>query len=327
VSRRATVEATDKVCDTDNGKEQPMFKRMAIVVALALFALAPASLLAQEPGPEDVSDLLLRVNGPIHIAAGDSARTVMVISDNALIEGTVKEQLVIISGDATVTGTVEGNVLMINGTLTLAPTAVVDNDVRVIHGTLNRADGATVVGAIHEQSGFTVSAGFMWMLWLGMSVLVLAAGAAFAAVGGRQLGGAARIFTTRPGETVLTALVTAITLPILAVIAFVTIVGIPLGFGILFFVIPALWFIGYLVAGTALGMALVQSMGKGDGGEQPYVPALVGLGILQVVGFIPWIGGAVVFFAGTVGAGALVYRAWNIRRGTRAPRPVPAPAT
>jgi hypothetical protein len=52
----------------------------------------------------------------------------------------------------------------------------------------------------------------------------------------------------------------------------------------------------------------------------------VGLIVIQLVGFVPLLGGLVVLIAAALGAGALVYRVWTGLRGSSAPvlRPVVA---
>lgn len=304
-----------------------MKTRLAAVLAVLALVLLPAAAVAAEPGSEDVTDVLMRTNGPVHVVAGDTAHTVVVISDNATIDGTVTEQLVVIGGDATVTGTVRGSVVVVNGTLTLAGTSVVDHDARIIHGTLVREAGATVNGTVHEQGWVVISAGFIALFWIAITVVVVVAGLLFAAAGGKQLTGAAGLITGKPGETVLMALIIGVALPVAAVLAFVSVVGIPLGIGILFFLTPAVWFLGYLTTGAALGGTMLRAKWMaGEEGKHPYLAVTLGVLTLQIVGFVPWIGGLAVFTAGAVGAGALVYRVWQQLHGTRAPKAVAAPA-
>ena len=109
-----------------------------------------------------------------------------------------------------------------------------------------------------------------------------------------------------------------------AVLLIATVIGIPLGFGILFFLLPAPWFIGYLVAGAALGTAILRA-GRSEQAEHRYLPVLVGLGVFQIVALVPFIGGMVAFFAGLAGGGALLYRMWTAFRGTPAGRPTMPP--
>jgi hypothetical protein len=300
-----------------------MWKRVLILIVVVL-GLLPAAVAAQGPGDEDSDDVLIRIDGAIHVRAGETAQSVVVISDNALIEGTV-EYLVVIDGDATITGTVENQVYIVNGTVTLKDGARVGEEVLLYNADAVEEAGATVVGGVHEEwGGFNVTRGVWFGFWLSMTVTVVGAGLLFAAFGGGQLRGAAGIMTGEVGPTVLTALIVWIAIPIVAVLAMVTLVGIPFGIGVLVFLLPATWFLGYLVAGTAVGALIVKAKTAG-GAEHPYLPVLVGLLVFQVIALVPFIGGTIAFFAGLVGAGALVYRAWLGFRGTTARRAATTP--
>src|SRR5690606_28854299 len=171
-----------------------------------------------------------------------------------------------------------------------------------------------------------------WIIfWLGMTLLVVIAGLIFAAIGGRQLSAAGEFLATRPGPVVLGALILWIGLPILGVIAFPTIIGIPFGLAVFFVLLPALWVVGYLVAGTAFGAAVLKALGNRTSAEHPYFAAVVGLVLLQVIGLIPFIGGLIVALAGMYGAGGAALLAWRAFRTPRTRRPerpagAPAPA-
>jgi hypothetical protein len=298
-----------------------MWRRMLLVVAIAI-GLLPTAVFAQENG-ENARDVLIRVNGPVQVATGEVAQGIVVISDNAVIDGTV-DFLVVIDGDATITGTVEESVIIVSGTVTLKDGARVGEDVLLYNADAVEEAGATVAGGIHDEwGGFTITRGIWFGFWASMTVAVVAAGLLFAVVGGRQLSGAAAGFTGQIGPTLLAALVLWVGMPVLAVFLMATVVGIPLGFGILLFLLPALWFIGYLVAGAAVGTLIVKTHGGRN--DHPYLAVLVGVLIFQVIALVPFVGGTVAFFAGLIGAGALVYRAWATFRGTTTPQAIVAP--
>jgi hypothetical protein len=296
-----------------------MWKRVLFLIVIVL-GLLPAAVAAQGPGDEDSNDILIRIDGPVHVRAGETAQGVVVIGDNALIEGTV-EHLVVIDGDATIAGRVENQVYIVNGTVTLKEGAWVGEEVLLYRADAVQEAGSTVVDGVHEEwGGFTVTRGIWFGIWVSMTVAVVGAGLLFAAFGGRQLRGAAGMVTGQVGPTLLTALIVWIAIPIVAVLTMVTVIGIPFGIGVLVFLLPALWFLGYLVAGAAVGMPIVKAT-TAEGTEHPYLQVFVGLLILQVIALVPFVGGTVAFFAGIVGAGALVYRAFTAWRGTTAGRP------
>jgi hypothetical protein len=299
-------------------------KRHLIMLMAIFVALVPAAASAQGPDRDEPYDITVRVNGPVSVGAGETAQGVVVINDDATIDGTV-DTLVVINGNARIAGTVQESVVMVNGTVTLLDGARVENDVLLYRGTAVQEAGATVVGGIHnEWGGFNITRGLWFGFWLSMTVAVVAAGLLFAAVGGRQLRGAAAAVTEQIGPSLLTALILWIGVPILAVLVMITVIGIPLGLGILLLLLPALWFLGYLVAGAALGRTILGA--RYAASDHPYLPVFVGLLIFQLVSLIPFLGGTVAFIAGLVGAGALVYRAWTAFRGTTIERPSTTPA-
>jgi hypothetical protein len=297
--------------------------RTAILIMLAVAAaLIPAPAFAQDDG--DLNDgVLIRIDGDVRVDEGETVSSVVVINGDANIDGTVRDTLFVINGDAFVgdTGRVEGDINMIRGDLALAGGSRVEN-VMLLNSDLSREDGSVVSGDITRQNnvrwGFLGSAFWIW-LWLSMTVAVVLAGLIFAAVGGRQLTAAAGALTADAAMSILGAVVVWVGGPILAVIAFVTVVGIPFGLGILLVVLPALWFLGYIVAGTRLGLAITQrGREPGAAPEHPYLAALVGLLILQVVALIPVVGWLIVLLGGLYGAGGLALIAFRGARGTGA---------
>ncbi|HEX6940982.1 MAG TPA: polymer-forming cytoskeletal protein [Longimicrobiales bacterium] len=299
-----------------------MARRMVVgvvgIVGIALAAFAAF----QRADPGEVSDVLLRVNGPLRLAAGDSASTVVVVGHDADIEGTIGEQLVVIGGTARVAGTVRGNLVVVNGRAVLGPEAAVGRDVVLHESTLERAPGARVGGVVRRRAELEWGPFVGWVFWLSLTLLLLAVGLVVAAVAGRQLFDAAARIRERPGPVVLTALLVAIGLPLLAFLAFVSLIGIPMALLIVFFLMPALALVGVAVTGTWLGAVAVRRWGGAERYERsrrhPYLAVTLGVVALQIVALIPILGGLVLLLASQLGAGALVYRAWRVSR-ERAP--------
>lgn len=277
-------------------------------------ALAPSSALAQE-GDND-EGLILRVSGDFVLARGETVSVLVVIDGNAQIEGTVTDSVLVVEGDAVVTGTIEGDLTVISGDIDLRSSANVNN-VNSVNGDIVRAQGATVSGDVTERGslrvGGAIAALFSLLFWLGMTIAALAAGLVFAAVGGHQLTEAGRVMKD-PVKSILGVVFVWVALPIIAVVAMITLVGLPLGLGVLFFLLPALLFLGFIAAGQYLGRMIVGRSGR-EVGEHPYLATFLGVLILSLVILVPVLGAVIALLAAIWGAGALAMTAYQAAGG------------
>ncbi len=304
-------------------------KWLVLVIALALLVgFVPATARADD-GKDGNRGLILRTDGNVTVAAGESVGSVVVISGDARVDGTVRDLLFVVKGNATITGNVDKNIVVIEGDLTLASTAKV-KDVHLVRGSLIRDPAAIVTGHVSERDNFAfvgwAAALFSIAVWFGMTVFVLAGGLLFAAIGGRQLTASAKALTADAGKTVLAALAVWIGLPLLAVLLLISVIGIPVGIGLILFVLPTIGFLGYIVSGARLGGGLIGLVGR-PSGEHPYSATFIGLLALQLVLLIPVVGALVCVLAGLWGAGALALFAWRAARGTPAAPAPPAETT
>jgi hypothetical protein len=106
-------------------------------------------------------------------------------------------------------------------------------------------------------------------------------------------------------------------IPLVALLAGVTLVGLPLGIGVLL-ALGLIYWLGYTAAAVSLGRRLVRS-------PTHRVPSfLAGWGVLRAVALVPVLGGFVWLAATLWGLGALLVAARTAGRGTE--RPVQAPA-
>jgi hypothetical protein len=300
---------------------------LPLVLLALLMAVIPMVALADD-GASHRGGFVLRANGDYTLDANQELNSIVVIRGNASIAGRVHDSLIIVDGDATVSGTVEGEVVVVSGSLVLESGARVKN-VNLVRSDFTQNPGATVTGDISRRSlrlfsGALVLFGILFWVW--STVAVLVAGVVFAGVGGKQLRAATGYLTEAPGQSVLGAVLTVIALPLVAVLAILTVIGLPVGIGMLIFLLPALLFLGYLVTGTWLGTLMLSGTRAGKGEGHPYWQALLGLFALQVILLVPVLGGLAFAIAGPWGAGALVYHAWKgVRERPPAP-PLPPPA-
>jgi hypothetical protein len=288
---------------------------IALFVALPLL-LMPARTLAQEPGHRD--DVYVRVNGTVDLPAGESVDTLVAVNSPAEVAGTVRDTLVVVNQTATLSGEVGRDVFVANGTLRLEPTARIGGDVVLIDGQLNQADGATITGSVVERSGASIGAEFRrvtgavsFVAWLGVTLLVALVALGWAAIGGRQLSEIAGLLGARPGLAAGAAVIFWIALPIVAILAFVSVIGVPIGIALLLVVAPLLWTLGYVTTGTRLGFFIADLRHTVPNLAHPYLEAMLGVAIFQLIGLIPFVGGLVVALAGLFGAGAILVHLWR----------------
>src|SRR5215217_9296483 len=293
---------------------------IALVAAALALLLAPVPALAQEK----TDDVYVRVNGTVDLAAGESVDTLVAVNSESRVAGTVRDTLVIVNQTATVSGDVGRDAIVANGTLRLEPTANIGGDVVLINGQLDQADGATIAGNVVERSGAMIgtefnraTAAISFIAWLGMTLLFVVVALVWAAVGGRQLSDVAGLLGARPGLAAGAAVVFWIVVPIVAVVVLFSVIGIPIGIALLLIVLPLLWGLGYVTTGTRLGFFVNDLRHATPDLAHPYLEAILGVVIFQLIGLIPIVGGIVVALAGLFGAGAIVAHLW---RRTRTPR-------
>ena len=299
-----------------------MLRRLALVLCVAFAALLPATASANSNRPPTQIDVdrggfALTVHGSYVLGPNEGIGSVVVIRGDAVIAGTVHHRLVVIDGNADIAGRVDGGVTIVRGTITLEGGSHV-NRVTIIRGTVNRQSGSVVDHGINRRGlGFFRGAVF-WLLWLGMTLAVVIGGLVFAAIGGRQLAAASAALTGKLAHSILGAVVIWIGLPALALLAVITVVGIPFGLALLL-IVPLLWLLGYIVAGARLGVALLSLGGNPKPVDHPYVAVALGLIILQIVVLVPILGWAIGLIAGIWGSGALAVGAFDAwRRGSSA---------
>jgi len=108
-------------------------------------------------------------------------------------------------------------------------------------------------------------------------------------------------------------------LPVLAILALVTLVGIPFGVALLLAAIPVL-LVAYATAAWIVGRRLLRSRSA-----SPWAALFAGWGILRVLALIPVAGALVGFAATVVGLGALAVALWRARPTGAPAAPAPGP--
>lgn len=287
-----------------------IMKRVLVFTAVffgLLFSLVPGAALAED-GDEG---FILRIDGDLVVPAGQTVASVVVISGNVRVEGAISESLTVIEGNAVIAGSVDGELTVINGKLELLGSSRVEN-VNLVSSDLIREGGATVLGDINERENFFFRgawAVFSVLLWLGFTVTVLVTGVILIAVAGPLLSRAAESLSAEPGQTILASVLFWVGLPFISVLAFITVIGLPLGLALLLLA-PFFWLLGYVVAAVRLGLWITGAANR-EQPLRPYAAGLAGLLLLQILLILPGFGLLVASLAGLWGTGALTLMAWH----------------
>jgi hypothetical protein len=293
------------------GMRRSMVVTLFIVLTLGLAAPAWAQ---DGRSPEAFVVLSGRADVPVGRQVGD----LVVLHGSSTVDGTVDGSLTAFDAPVTISGRVNGDVVVFNGRVELRSGANVSGDV-VSQQAPVLASGATIGGTSSRLQTRTNWEGFGWVgrlgWWLAVSVSTLVVGLVLVWLAGR---GASRILEagrTRIGPSIGLGLVVFFGLPLLAVIALVTVVGIPLGVGLLAALL-LIYALGYGAGAWVLGRSIVR------GSTSWVVAFLAGWAILRVVALVPILGGLVWFAAVVVGLGALALAIWRARsdRQVTAPR-------
>ncbi len=280
-------------------------RRLLVTLSFLLLLLLPAGAPAATGDPQDK----VVAYGDVVVAPGEAVGDLIVLHGDVLVRGTVHGDIVDIDGNVTIRGAVGGDVVTIGKRATLGRRAHVGGDVKWVNDRPTVSPGAVVGGKVERftnTSSFSLSTfEFALGFWVITSVSLLLAGLLLLLLAPRAADAVVRTARSGAGASVVSGIVVLIGFPILAVVLLVTVVGTPLGVGMLLVYAPLLT-IGYLAAALAFGRRLRKSAGR--------VGAfLVGLVILRVLALIPILGALISLVATIFGLGAVFVAARRAR--------------
>lgn len=284
-----------------------------MILALLFGVLATQSGAQTPDGDEGV---VVRFNGNVELGASDVEEFVFVVNGNADVAGTAG-LVVVANGNATLSGATVGRLVVVNGKAILTGLTIISDDVELINSEISRTDEVVVRGEVLTGTGDRFGRGMLLfgiLFGLGVAAAIIISGLIAAAVAPHGIRVAGAILTDEFGKTFIATLLLWIGMPIVAIAAFMTIVGIPIGIGIFGFLLPALAFLGYLIAGIRLGDYLLGLTRGSDEAWHPYFAAFIGLGVLLLLGWLPVLGAVVTPIAAMLGSGALALKAWRVAK-------------
>ena len=256
------------------------------------------------------------ITGGVVVPVGQTAGDVIVLDGAVRIAGHVTGDVVSVAGPVRVSGHVDGDLIAVSDRAFLASTARVGGDLRYGDESPVLAHGARVDGKVRNEDWAGSANGWGWVSalawWLAVSVSTLIVGVLLVWLAPGALYAAERAVRQHLGATIGWGVVIAIGLPVLAVLALVTLVGIPFGVAVLLAAIPAL-VVAYTTAAWIVGRRVLRNRS-----ESLWAALFAGWGILRVLALIPVAGALVGLAATVVGLGALAVALWRAR-GTGVP--------
>ena len=296
--------------------------RGAAMAAFLLLVLgAPAAMAAD--GASD--QVLLSFNGGLDVPASQQVEAVIVFGGDATVAGQATT-IVVVDGDLTLDGARADNVAVVNGTVRLEAGTIVSGDVRTLNGSVVQDPAATVGGSVKGLDAELATFGILLapallLFYLGFALVTILAVLVLAALAARQVRAAGELIGREPVPTLAFGIAGAIGLPILALVAMVTVIGAPLGLTLLLMVLPAASYVGWLVAAIWLGDWLLVRMRGSVEPERPYLAGVLGVLVLGLLGLFP----PVTVIASLFGFGAVLLLAWKILRHEALPAGAPLP--
>lgn len=238
------------------------------------------------------------------------------------VSGAIDGYLQVGGGRVVIDGPVGGDVEIAGGAVELGPNARVNGRLRYAsRGELQRDPAAEVRGGIerfppraewpvpsgaHARTGRGI--GWVWSFGLMIIAAILVAALP------RVYAGVTATVRARWALALLIGFIALVCIPVAALIAMITLVGVPLALAAIALYL-ALLIAGYVSAGVAAGELALQRLQPARAAQPGWRIAAAALGMLaiSVLGRLPWIGGLVVLAALLLGIGALLMQLASAR--------------
>ena len=262
---------------------------------LALCWMLPSSALAASEDDERV--VLL---GPVLVDRGETSGDVVVGQGDVTIRGEVVGDVIVADGDVTIRGEVTGDVVTFNGKSILGRRAQVGGDVVYATDKPQIASGATVEGKLEkidigDYGGFGGIAFFAF--WLAATISVLLLGLLLLVLAPKAADAVAGVAKSSKVMPFLWGLLLFFLIPVLAVLCIFTLVGLPLGVGLLLALIP-IYALAYTAAAFVVGRLIMAKRAR-------ILAFVVGVIILRLLALIPFVSSLIWFVATVFGLGAI----------------------
>lgn len=275
-----------------------------LAALLAAVALATPAVASAAGAGGRSGDAIVVVSGDVTVAPGETVDGVFVANGDTTIAGDVDGDVMVLDGDVLVSGRIDGDLFTAGGIARLLPSAEVTGDVEYGDEHPLVSGDARVHGDVTEQNWPDVGSLVSWVggfvVWLAISLSLAALGALLLLIAPRAADSLSARSREKAGPTIAIGIAILIAVPVLAFIAAITLVGLPLAFGIGLSLLP-LGAVAYLVSAYAFGRRVVEAP------RSRMLSLLAGLAILRLAALVPVLGilvglAALVFGLGLIGA-------------------------
>jgi hypothetical protein len=251
------------------------------------------------------------LSGAVVVRPGELVSDVVIANGPVAVAGRASGDVVALHGRVTITGRVHGDVVALkSNAITVGPRARIGGDL-VYRGRRPAVPPGGVAGDVRKLNVGKVAAPFSFAaagaVWLAVSVSSLVLGLVLLWLAPRAADAVLEASRTGVGPAIGWGFAALIGLPLVAIIAVLTLVGIPLGIGLGLALFP-LFALGYTTSAWILGRRL---LGPPRGRALAF---LAGWGILRLVAIVPALGELAWLAATVFGLGVLAVTTWRARQ-------------
>jgi cytoskeletal protein CcmA (bactofilin family) len=280
---------------------------MSLAIAAAILGV-PTVAAARSALPSEGDQIVL--SGSLTVQKGRSVDEVVVLHGGVRILGVAYGDVVVIDGGISIYGQVSGSVIAVNGSVYLGPDAQVRGDV-IARDTVRVETGAKVAGSIREHAAFTwrTPARVFGHLasWLAVTVSTLALGMLLILVAPRGADAVFDAARTSPWTSLGWGVAAFVGLPLLGILALISLVGLPFGLALLL-ALALLFSVGYAYGAWTIGRLLWRPP------RNRALAVLLGWLFVRVIALAPVVSGISWALGAVFGLGAMTVAVWRARQ-------------
>ena len=212
-------------------------RRWLLLGTLLLCWLLPAAHASADAGSTDGGDRIVVV-GSVLVDREETAENIVVVDGDVTIRGEVTGDVIVFDGDITIRGSVAGDVVAFSGLATLGQRGRVAGDLVYGDDKPVLAPGSRVAGNVEKIEVGDLSIFGAIALWVGFTVSLLILGLILLALAPKAADAIARTAKAKALIAALVGLLGFFLIPAIAILACVTVIGLPLGIVLRLLIVP-----------------------------------------------------------------------------------------